>query len=164
MNQNSKFRSAFVVVCLVHVVMLSLPDRWTNFTIPVQPGADTLLNLLYEQWPVPTFQISGQDGQRIIFVRFLCKLFEIMAQVMYVFDLLPKIFNWKQPLMWRLVNLVVLLLIFIQVPLTLNFQQELLVHTQKLRLLSISVSFLLTCEIISLREERSNLLQKEHCY
>jgi len=45
---------------------------------------------------------------------------------MYVFDLLPKILNWKNRVEWRVVNVIIFVLLFIQIPMTLNFDIDLL--------------------------------------
>ena len=123
-NHSSIFRKVFVIVSIVHIITLSLPEEYTNFSIPLNFISRKVLSTLYQIWPLPTFYIG--NGDEIIFSRFLCKLFEVMVQLMYVFDLLPKIFNWKQRLEWRLINIVVFVLLFIQIPMTLNFDIDLL--------------------------------------
>jgi hypothetical protein len=118
LNHNDKYRKLFIIVCLIHLIILSLPEYMTNFPIVLNNRIEYILDLIYKLFPLPTFYIG--NGYQIIFSRFLCKLFEITAQIMYVFDLLPKVLSWKQSILWRGVNFIIMILILFQIPLTLN--------------------------------------------
>lgn len=85
------------------------------------------------------------------------KGFEISLMLLYTIDLIPKLFIWKKPLLWKILNALVVTLMVIQVPLTMRHYQLHSFSTEhlKIRICSIGLSFLLLCEILSIREQKT---------
>ena len=74
---------------------------------------------------------------------------------LYLFDLLPKILLWKKPLIWKLTNALIVFLMVLQVPFSLMvFDFD--VTELKVRMASVSLSFLLLFEILQFRDRRIN--------
>jgi hypothetical protein len=76
--------------------------------------------------------------------------------LLYILDLMPKIFVWKKPLYWKLINAILVTLMVAQLPLTMVgfIEQGVSINKLKIRICSICLSFLLLCEILSIREQR----------
>jgi hypothetical protein len=94
-------------------------------------------------------------SQHSLFVRqLLMKSLEISVILLYAVDLVPKIFIWRQSLLWRMLNLVIVSLMVLQLPATLITFNEVAIPTDrvKLRMFSISLCFVILCEILSIRE------------
>lgn len=82
------------------------------------------------------------------------KSLEISVIMLYAIDLLPKIFIWRQSWLWRMLNILIVALMVAEMPGTLHHYTEraLPVDRLKVRVFSISLSFVVLCEILSLRE------------
>jgi hypothetical protein len=84
----------------------------------------------------------------------LLKSLEISVLLLYVLDLVPKILIWRKPLLWKLLNVFVVTLMVVQMPITFKgyLESGISLERLKVRVFSIGLSFLLLCEILSIRE------------
>ena len=146
------YRRTFFLCIVFHIFITFLPSRETAIRIPQQ--LQPLLVFLYTIWPLPTFQMTSAD--MLLPTNLLFKLFEILALLLYTVDLLPKIFVWKRPFLWKTMNILVVTVMVLQIPLSLRGYLEAgaSIDTIKIRTLSIGLSFLLMLEIMSIREQR----------
>jgi len=146
------FRRSFCLCLIWHILMTLLPSLETAIQIPGQ--LKPLLVFLYRIWPLPTFEMTSQDI--LLPSNLFFKSFEILALLLYTVDLLPKIFVWKKPFLWKLANILVISIMVLQIPLSLRGYLETGASLQllKVRTLSIGLSFLLMLEIMSIREQR----------
>eukprot|EP00331_Platyophrya_macrostoma_P025180 CAMPEP_0176452368 /NCGR_PEP_ID=MMETSP0127-20121128/28493_1 /TAXON_ID=938130 /ORGANISM="Platyophrya macrostoma, Strain WH" /LENGTH=634 /DNA_ID=CAMNT_0017840807 /DNA_START=67 /DNA_END=1971 /DNA_ORIENTATION=+ len=157
------YRRFFCCLILCHIITVLLP--YSERAVFVPPSFQYVLSFMYEMWPFPTFNFSnfgGDQGMGIIFLRnIVFKSFEIQVILLYVIDLLPKIFVWKKSLLWKTINAVIVTIMVAQVPLTLiGYLAEGDVMLLKVRTGSIGLSFLLLLEIMSIREQRLLLISK----
>ena len=84
-------------------------------------------------------------------IKILNKILEVSVMAVYLFDLLPKILLWNKSMLWKLTNAFIVFLMALQVPLSLVvFDFD--VTEVKVRMASISLSFLLLFEILQIRE------------
>ena len=107
-------------------------------------------------------------GARIDLVGLPTKVIEVTVLVFYIFDVLPKIFVWRKPLWWKLLNAILITSIVVMVPMSIvGFQNLGLPYSQiKLKVTSLSLSLLLFIEIITGRDssdvnEEKNLTELE---
>lgn len=150
-HEHRYFRGFFIVLLMVHLVLLMLP--WLEeIEVPVPTFVRGVFGLMYRLWPFPTFKMFAAGS---LYIRqILMKSLEISVILLYVMDLLPKIFIWRQSWLWRMLNMVIVALMVSELPGTLIYYSEraLPVDRLKLRVFSISLSFVVLCEILSIRE------------
>lgn len=159
------YRRFFCCLILCHIITVLLP--YSESAVFVPASLQYVLSFLYEIWPFPTFNFSnygGDQGTGIIFLRnIIFKSFEIQVILLYIIDLLPKIFLWKKSLLWKTVNILIVTVMVFQVPLTLiGFLAEGDMMLLRVRTCSIGLSFLLMLEIMSIREQRLHLIKKSN--
>ena len=118
-----------------------------------------LFDYFFYQWRkvLPIFSWSMSNSGLYPIGNLFIKGLEISVILLYIVDLLPKILVWKKPLYWKMLNAVVVTLMVIQMPITLREYIEMGISLErlKLRIFSIGLSFLLLCEILSIREQRT---------
>lgn len=149
------YRRGFTVCILVYIVTILIPNL--ELDIPVPQAVKPLLDFFYRHWPFPTFKmINSTATEATLYSRnLLFKIFEITIIFLYTIDLVPKIFIWKKPFLWKLMNIAVVTMMVVQVPLTMRGYQEsgMGYESLKIRTLSVGISLLLTLEIYSIREQ-----------
>jgi hypothetical protein len=149
------YRRTFTLFLIFHMITCLLPNL--DLGIPIPASARPLLDFIYQRWPLPTFKMTIiiAEGATIHARSLLFKAFEILVLMLYVMDLVPKIFFWKKSMAWKLINIAVITMMVVQVPLTLRGYLDSGIGIEKLRIrtLSIQVSLLLTLEIYSIREQ-----------
>eukprot|EP01017_Pseudomicrothorax_dubius_P033835 TRINITY_DN4570_c0_g1_i2.p1 TRINITY_DN4570_c0_g1~~TRINITY_DN4570_c0_g1_i2.p1 ORF type:complete len:631 (-),score=136.61 TRINITY_DN4570_c0_g1_i2:315-2207(-) len=151
-------RRLFCAAIIIHLfVLLLITD--SKFQAP--EIVQWILLMSARAWPFPTFQMSEirADTTEIKSVHIGFKVFEILILLTYTVDLLPKIFVWKKRMIWKLANIFIVTIMVAQVPLTMKSYLDRASGEQvdmlKWRLCSISLSFLLLFEILSIREQRT---------
>lgn len=94
------------------------------------------------------------SGARIDFIVLTTKFIEVTILVFYIFDVLPKIFIWRKPLWWKMLNAILITSIVIMIPMSIvGFQNLGLPYSQiKLKVTSLSLSLLLFIEIVTKRD------------
>mmetsp|Transcript_25938 Transcript_25938/g.22879 ORF Transcript_25938/g.22879 Transcript_25938/m.22879 type:complete len:206 (-) Transcript_25938:876-1493(-) len=153
------FRRSFIVLLLLHMITNLVPISQLQIMIPKQMSS--ILNLAYENWPLPTFRMTKTSDESefttLEATNLIFKSFEILVMLLYTVDLLPKIFVWKKPMWWKAINICIVTVMILQVPLTMYVYTEsgMSIDILKIRTLSISISLLLVLEIFSIREQRT---------
>lgn len=147
------FRGTFCALIFLHIITVMIPA--TDLEINIPNGLKDLFNYVFDLWPLPTFQMS--ESNHLLIRNVMFKALEIIVMLLYTIDLLPKIFYWRKPLYWKLLNIFVVTIMVLQVPLTMigYLESKHSVENLKMRICSISLSFILMCEIMSIRERRN---------
>lgn len=147
------FRGTFCGLIFLHMITVMIPI--TDLEVNIPNGLKYIFKYVFDLWPLPTFQMSESNSLLIRNVMF--KALEIIVMLLYTIDLLPKIFYWRKPLYWKLLNIFVVTIMVLQVPLTMigYLESKHSIENLKVRICSISLSFILMCEIMSIRERRN---------
>ena len=147
------FRGTFCGLIFLHIITVMIPAADLEINIP--NGLKEIFNYLFDHWPLPTFQMS--ESNHLLIRNVMFKALEIIVMLLYTIDLLPKIFYWRKPLYWKLLNIFVVTIMVLQVPLTMigYLESKHSIENLKVRICSISLSFILMCEIMSIRERRN---------
>lgn len=151
------FRRLFCSLLIAHILILFLAAEWK---IRTPEFVHMFLFISSKLWPFPTFVMSSPltaDSSEIQVINIAFKVFEITSILLYAIDLVPKIFVWRTWFIWKLVNIFVVTVMVIQVPLTMigYLQSGENPDRLKWRVCSISLSFLLLCDVFSIREQRT---------
>ena len=161
-HKHRYFRRIFCALLICHILSLMIPDVDRPIEIPI--FLKPYLEFLYRIWPFPTAKLADffSDNAYIYIRNILFKSFEILVLLLYTVDLLPKIFVWKKPLLWKLINIFVVTMMVIQVPLIMSgyIESGFSIATLKVRTFSIGLSFLFLLEILSIREQRHMKIMK----
>ena len=147
------FRGTFCGLILLHIIAVMIPI--TDLEVNIPNGLKDIFNYMFEHWPLPTFQMS--ESNNLPTRNLMFKALEIIVLLLYTIDLLPKIFYWRKPLYWKLLNIFVVTFMVLQVPLTMigYLESKHSIENLKMRICSIGLSFILLCEIMSIRERRN---------
>ncbi|EAR97022.2 cytochrome b5-like heme/steroid-binding domain protein (macronuclear) [Tetrahymena thermophila SB210] len=152
-HSHRNFRKSLFVLISIHLLTFFTP--FTQFVLDLPANIQMIFQETFEIWPFPTYSVTNENQVHMINLVF--KGLEISVMLLYTIDLLPKIFIWKKPLTWKILNVLVVTLMVVQVPLTMRQYQLHAFSTDhlKIRICSIGLSFLLLCEIMSIREQKS---------
>ncbi|KAL4467020.1 hypothetical protein ABPG74_010617 [Tetrahymena malaccensis] len=152
-HSHRNFRKSLFVLISIHLLTFFTP--FTQFVLDLPTNIQMIFQETFEIWPFPTYSVTNENQVHMINLVF--KGLEISVMLLYTIDLLPKIFIWKKPLIWKILNVLVVTLMVVQVPLTMRQYQLHAFSTEhlKIRICSIGLSFLLLCEILSIREQKS---------
>lgn len=151
-HRHRVFRGFFVVLLVLHMLLLLVP--WVEIKIPAWPSLKLFFRIAASLWPFPTFNMLSAEYLHIR--QLLMKTLEISVILLYTVDLLPKIFIWRQHFLWKLANIVVLSLMMFHLPITIKaYDKVAQPDTIKLRMFSFCLCFVLVCEILSIREQKT---------
>ncbi|EGR30433.1 hypothetical protein IMG5_132170 [Ichthyophthirius multifiliis] len=145
------FRKILFIIISIHLLTFISP--FTSLALEIPAIIYYIFKQTYDIWPFPTYAVTSSENQ-IQIANLIYKILEIVVQLLYTIDLLPKIFIWKKPLWWKSLNVLVVTLMVILVPFTIREYQlyGYSIERLKFRVCSIGLSFLLLCEIMSIRE------------
>jgi len=143
-------RNAFRVLMAFHIFVLFFTREGSK--IKTNENFQSILNIFYSLWPFPTMAMSIGGG--IDIANIITKIVEITVICFYAFEILPKIYLWKKPLIWKLLNAFLISSIVIMIPMSIvGFQNLGLPYSQiKLKVMSLSLSLLLFIEIVAGRD------------
>lgn len=149
-HEHEYLRNMFRVLLAFHIIVLFFTREGSQ--IETSEFWQSILSWCYKIWPFPTMQMS--IGARIDLVGLATKVIEITVLVFYIFDVLPKIFVWRKPLWWKLLNAILITSIVVMIPMSIvGFQNLGLPYSQiKLKVTSLSLSLLLFIEIVTKRD------------
>ncbi|KRX05139.1 Cytochrome b5-like heme/steroid binding domain [Pseudocohnilembus persalinus] len=158
-HSHSLFRKSFIIVILIHLLLIIIP--YTENTVFKMPEfINKVFSLFFDLWPFVKWTM-GENGEYNLH-KLVFKGLEISLMLLYVVDLLPKIIVWKKPFWWKLTNTIIIAMMVLQVPLTMreldNNENDM--QRIKFRIFSIGLSFILLCEILSIREQKSIRLKR----
>ncbi|CAD8184578.1 unnamed protein product [Paramecium pentaurelia] len=147
------FRGFFIMLLLFHMILLLVP--WIEIKIPAWPILKIIFAIGASLWPFPTFDMLSEEN--LYLRQVLMKTLEISVIMLYAIDLLPKIFIWRQNVLWKFVNIVILSQMMFLLPVSIIAYDKIALptDTMKLRIFSISFCFVIVCEILSIREQKS---------
>ena len=149
-HSHEYLRNAFRVLLAFHIIVLFFTREGSK--IQTNETVQSILDLSRMLWPFPTMNLSVGGG--IDLASIVTKLIEITVIAFYAFDVLPKIFVWKKPILWKLLNAVLITSIVVMIPMSIiGFQNVGLPYSRiKLKVMSLSLSLLLFIEIITGRD------------
>lgn len=156
-HEHEYLRNIFRVLLAFHIIVLFFTREGNQIETP--EFMQRILTVCYSLWPFPTMNLSM--GTRIDFIGIVTKLIELTVITFYACDVLPKIFVWKKPLWWKMLNAILISSIVIMIPMSIvGFQNLGLPYSQiKLKVMSLSLSLLLFIEIVTGRD--ANDMPKE---
>ena len=152
-------RRAFFAFLMIHTILLPFLFE-TDAEIQLPHFMEQILQWTANLWPLPTYNMSSSHTLTMRNAFF--KIFEISTQLIYLIDLIPKIFCWRKPMAWKAINIIIIGLMVMQIPLAMMGQQSeksIDYNLLKSRATSVSLSFMILLEINSIRERRTELTQ-----
>jgi len=145
------------MIIAVHLFIILIP--LTNISLTIPKPINIIFDCFYNIWknyfPLLLWEMSNNDNSsHYNILNLSLKCLELTVNFLYFMDLIPKIFVWKKPLIWKLVNICIITLMVIQLPLTYRgyMLSNVGILKLKVRAYSIGLSFLLLIEILSIRE------------
>lgn len=126
-----------------------------------------VLDFSHSIWPFPTMTVSTDNKADI--ANIVTKVIELTVIIFYVCEIMPKIFYWRKPIVWKFLNGLLVTSIVIMIPISILDSQNLGIpyYQLKLKVMSLCLSLLLFMEIVSGRdqnekdeEEKLSILQK----
>jgi len=143
-------RNIFRVLLAFHIIVLFFTREGNE--IETSKSFQKILELCYSLWPLPTMNLSIHA--KIDVFNIVTKIIEVLVISFYAMDVLPKIFVWRKPMWWKMLNAILISSIVVMIPMSIiGFQNLGLPYTQlKLKVMSLSLSLLLFIEIITGRD------------
>eukprot|EP00743_Colponemidia_sp_Colp-15_P001945 GILK01002117.1.p1 GENE.GILK01002117.1~~GILK01002117.1.p1 ORF type:complete len:685 (+),score=76.20 GILK01002117.1:99-2057(+) len=147
-------RRVFCLLIVAHIVFVLLPTSSLTVPLPLTELSSFVLDCLWRLWPFPTVTVLSDEGY-LPLKNLVLKGIEISVLCLYALDLLPKISHWHRPLWWKIANVLVVTAMVAQVPLSFVGYLQLGVDRTSLglRVTSMGLSFLLLCEIMTIKEQ-----------